>query len=110
MKVQELSDILKSNDFNMETLDSGYNYTKKVGHISLNCYIEPNMGVEFISIYHWNNNDVKGTYNISIEDLSRSKDNIEALFRKTKNNMPQHIGEFIDTHELLEKAIEHVFK
>lgn len=110
MKVQELSDILKASGFNEESLDSGYNYTKKTGHISLDCYIEPHMGIEFISIYHWNNNDVKGTYNISVEELSRSKDNVEELFRKTKGNLPQHIGEFIDTHELLEKAIEHIFK
>jgi len=110
MKVQELSDILKTSGFTQETLDSGYNYTKKVGHISLDCYIEPKMGVEFVSIYHWNNNDVKGTHNISIEELRRSKDNVEELFRKTKSNMPQQIGKFIDTHELLEKAIEHIFK
>jgi len=110
MKVQELSDILKDKGFEQEPLDSGYNYSKKAGHISLYCYIEPNMGVEFISIYHWNNNDVKGTYNISIDDLNRSKESVEALFKKTKGSMPQHIGEFIDTHELLDITIERIFK
>ncbi|NDV83544.1 hypothetical protein [Bacteroides sp. 51] len=110
MKVQELTDALKAADFKQEPLDSGCNYTKETGHISLICYIEPNMVAEFISIYHWNNNDVKGTYNITIKDLDRSNDSVEVFFRKTKNTMPQYIGESADTHEQLEKAIEKVFR
>jgi len=110
MKIQELTDALKEAGFNQEELDSGCNFTKKAGHISLICYIEPEMDVEFISIYHWNKNDVKGTYNISMKSLSRSNEPIKEFFRNTKNNLPQQVGDFVDTHDELDKVIENLFK
>lgn len=108
MKVQELEKALRKSEFNEDKLDSGCNYIRKVGHIIFICYVEPDIEVEFIIIYQWDNNDVKGTYNISIKELSRSNDSIETYFRKAKKEMPQYIGEFIDTHEEIEKAIHYI--
>lgn len=110
MKLQELESILIEKGFEEEKLDSGYNYTKKVGHILLICYVEPDIEVEFIAIYRWNNNDVKGTHNLSLNELDRSKDSVETLFRKTKNNMPQQIGNFTDTHREVEEALRDLFE
>jgi len=110
MEIQELERILKERGFEAEKLDSGYNYTNSIEHISLICYIEPDIEVEFITIYQWNNNEVKGTHNLSMKELNQSQDSVETLFRKTKNNMPQHIGEFTDTHKEVENAILKIFQ
>lgn len=109
MKVEELEKTLKEKGFSEESLDSGINYTKPVGHILLICYVEPGMVVEFIAQYRWKNNDVKGTHNISVAELRNTKDSIATLFRKTKQNMPQHIGEYVDTHESVDKVICDLF-
>lgn len=109
MRIQELTEALKAAGFQEEPLDSGYNYTKNVDHISLICYIEPEMDIEFISIYHWNNNDVKGTFNITMKAFSRSQDSVETFFRNTKRDLPQFIGQFVDTHDQLENVIEKIF-
>lgn len=109
MRPQELAELLIENGFKEEKLDSGCNYTKKVGPIEFISYIEPDIEVEFISIYKWDNNDVKGTYNIPLDKLRYDKESVATIFRKTKNNLPQYIGEKIDTHRELEKAIEDTF-
>lgn len=109
MKVEELREVLIVNGFTGEKLDSGYNYTIEAGYIKLICYIEPGMDVEFISIYRWNNNDVKGTYTISVNQLLGYKDNVATLFRKTKTNLPQWIGLTTDTHVVLETTIQEIF-
>ncbi len=71
--------------------------------------MEPGIEVEFVSIYRWNDNDVKGTYNILTDHLVGYKGDVATLFRKTKENLPQYIGETIDTHAELEKVIRDVF-
>jgi len=110
MKSQELSDILKEKGFTEELLDSGLNYTKISGHIELICYIEPRIEVEFISIYRWRNNDVKGTFNISMSELDKSHEKVINFFRKTKNNLPECIGEKVDTHIEVEKVLRETFE
>lgn len=109
MKIKELEKILKEKGFEEEKLDSGHNFIKTLGHISFICYVEPDIEVEFITIYQWDNNDVKGTYNLSLNELNRNEDSVETLFRKTKNNMPQRIGEFTDTHKEVEEALQAIF-
>lgn len=110
MKTQELENYLKEKGFNEEKLDTGCNYTKTIGHIELTSYVEPDVEVEFVAVYRWKNNDVKGTYNVSMKQLQLDKESIASLFRKTKNNMPQRIGERVDTHEELENAIRATFE
>ena len=105
MKVQALENTLKNSGFQEDPLDSGCNYIKKVGHITFICYVEPGIEVEFIVIYQWKNNDVKGAHNISLNELSRSHQPIETFFRLAKNDMPPYVGEFTDTHDEVEKAI-----
>jgi len=110
MKIEELGNILKEKGFTEEKMDSGYNYTLEAGHIKLICYIEPGMDVEFVSIYHWSNNDVKGTYNIPVNQLLGYNGQAITLFRKTKNNLPQRIGLTTDTHEELEHTLLKIFE
>ena len=110
MKEKELREELKAKGFNEEKLDSGYNYTKTEGTVDFVCYIEPDIEVEFITVYRWKNNDVKGTYNISIKNLINSKDSLLTFFRKTKNNLPQNIGEFIDTHQAVDEGLQNIFE
>lgn len=109
MESQELMQILKQHGFEENKLDTGCNYTHSSGHIELICYIETGVEVQFVSIYRWKNNDVKGTHNISIAGLKLDKESVATLFRKTKANMPQYIGVTIDTHVELEKAIDDIF-
>jgi len=109
MKTEDIERILKEKGFQGEKLDSGYSHTIENGPIKLICYVEPGMEVEFVSIYSWNDNDVKGTYNIPINKLLGYNGTLADLFRKTKNNLPQRIGVSIDTHVELEKAIETIF-
>lgn len=109
MKTQELAEILIQHGFIEEALDSGCNYTQTFGHIELICYIEPGIDIQFITLYSWNNNDVKGTYNISIDKLRIDSDSVATMFRKTKASLPQYIGEKVDTHIETEKAIEEAF-
>lgn len=108
MTVETLEKALKKSGFNEDQLDSGCNHIKKAGHITFICYVEPDIEVEFIIIYHWSNNEVKGTYNISLKELSKSSQPVEAFFRIAKNNIPPYIGERIDTHEEVEKAIRQI--
>ncbi|GEM_PF-1505480 len=110
MKSQELAQILIDNGFLEESMDTGCNYSKTAGPIKLICYIEPVIDVQFVSIYSWKNNDVKGTHNVSMTELNMGKDSVVTMFRKTKNNLPQFIGEKIDTHIELEKAIDEIFR
>jgi len=110
MKTQELESYLKEKGFTEGSLDSGCNYIYDAGHIELICYVETGIEVEFLTIYRWNNNDVKGTYNIPVAELERTKDSVETMFRKTKNNLPQRIGETIDTHQAAEEVFEKVFQ
>lgn len=106
MDIHELKDWLKEKGFKEEKQDTGIKYTLSEQNVELICYIEPNIEIEFISLYKWHRNGVKGTHNISIGDFSRTKDSILTLWKKTKNNMPEHIGEEINTHEEVDKVIE----
>lgn len=109
MEVEYLKDILLLKGFCGEKMDSGYNHTLDKGHIKLICYVEPGIEVEFVSIYRWNDNDVKGTYTISTDHLLRYTGDVASLFWKTKENLPQYIGTTIDTHDELDKVIREVF-
>lgn len=109
MKTNELAEFLIQKGFTEEQLDSGCNYTYRTEHIKLICYIEPGIDIQFVTIYHWNNNDVKGTYDISVDKLRVDSDSIATLFRKTKNNLPQRIGEKVDTHVEAEKVFHQIF-
>lgn len=109
MTTNELEEILKSKGFKEERLDSGCNYTKTVGAIELICYVEPDIEVEFIALYQWENNEVKGAYNISVEQLKHEEEPVDMFFRKVKKNLPRYIGESIDTHTEVEKAIRSIF-
>lgn len=110
MKTQELIKTLEEKAFNEKEKDSGIYFSKTMEHIKLICYIEPEVEVEFISLYRWNNNDVKGTYNISVHDLQHTKYTLAEMFKKTKDNLPQRIGECVDTHKEVEKVIDYIFK
>lgn len=109
MKTQEIIEILEEKGFNQKEKDSGIYFSKTMGHIKLICYIEPDVEVEFISLYRWKNNDVKGTYNISVHNLLYTKETVPEMFRKTKENLPQRIGDCADTHKELEETIEYIF-
>lgn len=109
MKTQELAEILEEKGFRKDKQNSGYNYTLCIDHIDLICYIEPEVSVEFVSVYKWSNNKVKGTYSLSVKELAMTKDSIPTLFRKTKENMPREIGLEVDSHLELEKVIDKVF-
>lgn len=109
MKIQELTNLLTEKEFKEEKQDTGVEYTLVDGNVKLICYVEPNVEIEFISLYRWNNNQVKGTHNISTQDFSFTKDTIPTLFRKTKNNMPKQIGESINTHKEIDALIDRLF-
>lgn len=109
MKTQELIETLEERAFDEKKKDSGIYFSKTMGHIKLICYIEPNVEAEFISLYRWDNNDVKGTYNISIRDLGYTKDTVADLFKKTKEQLPQQIGLCVDTHAEIDRVIEYIF-
>ncbi len=108
MKTRELEKLLIEKGFNEGRLDTGCNYTYETEHLKLICYVETDIEAEFITIYHWKNNDVKGTYNITVDELKGYNGSIAGLFRKTKLNLPQFIGETIDTHEELEKVLNDI--
>lgn len=109
MDIQELEKTLKERGFQEEKQDTGMKYTVSDDHIQFICYIEPNIEVQFISLYKWQRNEVKGTHNITIDELKRTKDSVTTLFKKTKNNMPEFVGENSNTHKEIDAAIENLF-
>ncbi len=109
MREQDIEEMLRLKGFCEEKRDSGYHLAMEKGPIKLICYIEPGIEVEFVSIYSWSNNDVKGTYTIPVRQLAGFTEPIASLFRRTKNNLPQWIGLTTDTHEELKKVIKEVF-
>lgn len=109
MNIQELKNLLKEKGFKEESQDTGVKYSLTDHNVELVCYIEPNIEIEFISLYKWDQNDVKGTYNISVRDFTITKDSVLTLFRKTKNNMPKQIGEAINVHTEIDKVLERIF-
>jgi len=100
MKTQEIIETLEEKGFNRQEKDSGIYFSKVMEHIKLICYIEPDVEVQFITLYRWKNNDVKGTYNITVHNLMYTKETVAEMFRKTKNNLPQRIGDCVDTQRL----------
>ena len=110
MKVQELSDILLRHGFEKEKLDSGFNYTKTDGHIQLICYIEPQIDIAFMTIYAWNDNEIKGIYKASLLEISRAQDSASLFFRQAVEDMPKFIGDKVDVHKEMNKAIDDTFK
>ncbi len=109
MNIEELMDLLNQKNFEEEEQDTGMEYTYKKNNIELICYIEPQVEVQFISFYRWDNNEVKGTYNISIDELKFTKDSVISFFKRTKNNLPVQIGDSINVHSEVDKAIEEIF-
>jgi len=109
MNIEQLDKLLIEKGFDKEKLDTGYNYTKNVGHIGLTCYIEPNIEVAFITVYHWDDNEVKGTYNIALKDLKLRDGLISVFFENTLKNMPEHIGSTINTHREVKNVIKDIF-
>ncbi|WP_156032925.1 hypothetical protein [Prevotella sp. 10(H)] len=103
-----IENLLKEKNFKEEKVDTGIRYTLESGNIELICYVEPNVEVNFISLYKWKNNDVKGTYNLTIQELRLTKDTLQTMFRKTKNNMPEHVGETVNVHQELDKVIDEI--
>jgi len=109
MKVQEIIQMLEEKGFNHKEKDSGLHFSKTIEPIKLICYIEPDVEVQFITYYRWNNNDVKGTYNISVRELSYTKSSLPELFKMTKENLPQQVGCCVDTHAEVDKVIDAIF-
>ena len=109
MKTQELREILEAKGFHGKEKDSGFHYSKTLEHIKLICYIEPEVEVQFVTQYRWKNNDVKGTYNISVKELGYTKLSVPQLFRMTKENLPAKIGLSVDTHKEVDEVIDRVF-
>lgn len=110
MTSEELSKILKSCGFKEEQSGTGSNFEKTIGHVVLICYIEPGMQVDFISLYKWNNNDVKGTHNVSVKELEQNKETVSTLFKKTLSDMPEYIGDTVNAHEEVRTAINLTFE
>lgn len=110
MKVQELREILEEKAFNQKEKDSGIYFSKTMDHIKLICYIEPEVEVQFITLYRWKNNDVKGTYNIPVRELGFTKHTVAGLFKMTKENLPPKIGLCVDTHKEVDEVIDRIFR
>jgi len=111
MKIDELTDILKSKGFEEKKKDSGCEYSKKQGHVELLCYVEPKMGVQFVAFYRWEEdgwgeNGVKGTYDITIDKLKRDSEPISLIFKRTLSDMPECIGDKANAHSEVKKVIE----
>lgn len=109
MNAIELEGLLVAYGFKEMRQDTGCGYTRTVGPVELICYVEPGIDIVFTTIFSWDDNDVKGDYNVSVKELKNDKDSLVTMFRKTKNNLPQYIGEDIDTHKELEAALRVVF-
>ena len=113
MKTQDLKNLLLEKGFKEEKQDTGYNYTKIEGHVRLVCYIEPNIDIAFIATYHWNSNEIKGTYSISQKEMMFKDYKVSSLFKKTLDNMPQYIGDpktGINVHTEVRNAINTNFQ
>lgn len=109
MEIGKLHSALTEAGFREEKMDTGINYSISLNHIELICYYEPNIELQFVSIYKWNDNDVKGTYNIPVQRFHFDKDSVPQLFEKTLGNMPEYIGDKANTHIEVRKAIEEIF-
>lgn len=113
MKTQDLKELLLEKGFEEEKQDTGYNYTKTVGRVKLVCYIEPNIDVAFITTYHWNSNEIKGTNSISQKEMMFKNFKVSSLFKETLNNMPQYIGDpqnGINVHREIRNTIDTIFQ
>jgi len=106
MKIQDLKDLLIERGFKEEKLDTGINYSKTIDHIELICYIEPGINVSFICLYKWNDNEIKGTYDLPINQLGSGSVTLSALFERAVKDMPRYIGENIDVHAEMERVID----
>jgi len=105
MNIQTIESTLREKGFKEEKIDTGIMYSLTKENVELLCYIEPDVEVEFVTLYKWKNNDVKGTYNITMNELRFTKDTLAAMFKKTKNNMPRQIGDTINVHAVVDRAI-----
>ncbi len=109
MKIDQLKETLLNKGFDEEKLDTGFNFTKTVKNVQLICYIEPNINVSFITVYSWDNNDVKGTYDLTMKELGRVEPSAISFFRKTLDNMPKFVGEK-NIHTEVEEVISETFQ
>lgn len=110
MKIIELKGILKKKGFVEEKFDTGINYTKSIDHVTLICYIEPDIDVAFISVYKWKNNDLKGTYNVPVNRLNHLENEITTFFERTIDDIPHCVGEKTDVHVEIQHAIQEAFR
>lgn len=110
MKLEELQETLSNKGFEEEKQDTGIRYIKTSGNLDFICYIEPGIEIEFISIYNWNDNNVKGTFNLSVKEMNTYDRTVASLFMRTKNNIPEYIGEKINVHSEINNAVNNIFE
>ncbi|HCO66752.1 MAG TPA: hypothetical protein DIT04_03215 [Dysgonomonas sp.] len=112
MTSKQINDILLYKGFEEKKLDTGFNYTKKIEHIELVCYIEPDINVSFTTLYRWNDNEIKGAYDIPVKDLNMHGIDIDLLFKRAVKDMPRYIGtkeSGVDVHAQVESVIDQIF-
>lgn len=99
--------------FTEKKLDTGFNYTKTVNrNVELICYIEPDISVSFITIYKWDNNEIKGHYDLTAKEMEGMAPDLDTLFKKAVKDMPKFLGDKdsgVNIHSTLEAAIDEVF-
>ncbi|MDR2947749.1 MAG: hypothetical protein LBV71_00945 [Prevotella sp.] len=109
MIIRYIEHELALHDFKKEEKNTSCVYNKIVGNVELICFIERNMKLYFISIYRWNNNRLRGSYKITSSELKNCPDFASTLFKKTIDNVPRFIGDKIDIHVEIVKAIDETF-
>jgi len=113
MDTKQINDNLIYKGFIEKRLDTGFNYTKQVNHnIELICYVEPNISVSFITVYKWNDNEIKGYYDITVKELEGLGPDLDVLFKKAVKDMPKYLGDKktgLRIHPAMEAAIDEAF-
>lgn len=109
MDIKQLQQVLEANGFARKELDTGIEYHVESKHIRLVCYIEPGINVAFTSFYKWKNNDVKGMYILSMQELHAKGHSVADLFKSTLSDMPECIGLEVDAHTEVAHTIDQVF-
>ncbi len=109
MTIEELKERLTEKGFQASEQDSGIKYDNFQGQVELICYIEPEIRVQFISYFRWDNNEVKGTYDLTLNQLKAETATLAHLFKRTLANMPECIGDKADAHIEVAEAMYEVF-
>lgn len=109
MRIEQIEETLANKGFKKEKQDSGYEYSKRIDHIKLICFIEPNISISFISIYTWDDNDIKGVYTLTMKEFGMRKiESIRLPFVSSLDGMPEFVGER-NVHAEIEKTITDIF-